>query len=162
MQDNQAQRGYTHHLCQSQTQAASGLIKLVLGDCIYGTNSRYWSSSRKENRDLADIHLRNRTFQICRDPGKERPNEEIGKHHRPKATKEEKRRFYGMLEYQRRLKGYQPGWMAHKYQERFGVWPKGFRDQGPIKPDAAFKNYMTHLAIKWAKSPENPKNRVAA
>ena len=84
------------------------------------------------------------------------------KNKKPKATMEEKRRFYGMLEYTRRTKGYNPGWSAHKYKERFLVWPNKLKDTGPIQPDREFNNYMTHLRIKWAKSKANPKNQAAA
>lgn len=86
---------------------------------------------------------------------------EIGKNKKRKATMEEKRRFFGMLEYKRREKGYAQGWSAHKYRERFSVWPNKLKDTGPIIPDREFNNYMTHLAIKWSKSKDNPKNRVA-
>jgi len=87
--------------------------------------------------------------------------EQIGKN-KVKVTMEDKRRFYGMLEYKRREKGYAPGWTAHKYKSKFGVWPKGLKNQGAIPPDKAFNNYMKHLAIKWAKSKDNPKNKAAA
>lgn len=85
--------------------------------------------------------------------------EQIGKNKKPKATMEEKAAFYGMLEYQRREKGYQSGWSSHKFKERFGVWPNSFKSVGPVKPDVGFKNYMRHLQIKWAKSKANPKNQ---
>jgi hypothetical protein len=77
---------------------------------------------------------------------------------RKQATMEDKRRFYRMLEYHRREKGYAPGWSAHKFREKFGVWPKGFKGESPIEPDFEFSNYMRHLRIKWAKSKYNPKN----
>lgn len=77
---------------------------------------------------------------------------------RKQATMEDKRRFYRMLEYHRREKGYAPGWSAHKFKEKFGVWPKGFKGESPIEPDTDFSNYMRHLRIKWAKSKYNPKN----
>jgi DNA repair protein RadD len=74
-----------------------------------------------------------------------------------KATWQEKARWYGMFEYHRRMKGYSPGWTAHKYREKFGVWPRSVSEIGPIKPDREFRNWMKHLAIKWRK-----KQQVAA
>ncbi len=79
---------------------------------------------------------------------------EIGKRNK-KYTMADKRRWYGMFEYYRRSKGFQQGWTAHKYREKFEVWPRGVDDVGPIPPDQGFKNYMKHLSIKWAKSKEN-------
>jgi DNA repair protein RadD len=67
-------------------------------------------------------------------------------------TSEEKRVFFGMLEYERRLKGYAPGWSAHKHREKFGTWPNAYKGQKPIPPDDEFRRYMKYLRIRWAKS----------
>ncbi len=81
---------------------------------------------------------------------------------KPLPTKEEKRKFYGQLEYERRMRGYAPGWTAHKYKEKFKVWPKGMKDIGAIQPDVGFLNYLKYQRIKWAKSKENPRNQAMA
>ncbi|MBC2732809.1 MAG: DEAD/DEAH box helicase [Desulfobacteraceae bacterium] len=65
-------------------------------------------------------------------------------------TVEEKRRFFGMLECHREQKGYAPGWTAHKYQEKFGAWPRGMEDAPQVEPDRGFRNWLTHLNIKYA------------
>jgi len=75
-----------------------------------------------------------------------------------KATMAEKRRWYGMLEYRRREKGYQRGWTAHKYVARYGVWPKGMGSVLPIQPDTAFESYMKHLLIKYVKGKKKWEN----
>ncbi len=85
---------------------------------------------------------------------------EIGKN-RKKFTMEDKRKFYGMLEFHRRSKGFTPGWTSHKFKERFEVWPNSFKNTSPIEPDTGFRNYMKHLNIKWAKSKANPRNAAA-
>ena len=69
----------------------------------------------------------------------------------PKSTMEEKSRFFGMLEYHRRLKGYASGWSAHRYRARFSCWPKGLKETGPIEPDKAFYNWITYQNIKYHK-----------
>jgi superfamily II DNA or RNA helicase len=71
---------------------------------------------------------------------------------------QEKQRFYSMLLWRAQEKGYQKGWVSHKYQERFGVWPKDMKDQRLI-PDAQFNSYMQHLAIKFAKGKEKHGSR---
>jgi len=75
-----------------------------------------------------------------------------------KATTEEKRIFYGMLEHYRRSKGYSSGWCAHKFKSKFSTWPNKHKDQYPIQPDDKFYNWIKYQNIKWAKSRANPKN----
>lgn len=48
-------------------------------------------------------------------------------------------------------KNWQKGWIAHKYKEKFGVWPNKFKFN-PIEPSAEVNNYIKHLNIKSAKS----------
>lgn len=83
---------------------------------------------------------------------------ELGKN-RKKATAAEKQRFFGQLQYYRLSKGYAPGWAAHKYKEKFGVWPRGLNDE-PIEIDFEFMNYIKHLQIKWAKSKRREEQNV--
>jgi len=77
------------------------------------------------------------------------------KNKKPKATREEKEVFFAMLEYERRSRGYAPGWSAHKFKEKMGVWPKGLKDIGPIEPDEKMKNWLTYQRIRWAKRKES-------
>lgn len=85
--------------------------------------------------------------------------EEIGKN-RKKFTTEEKRKFYGMLEFRRRMKGYSHGWSAHKFKEKFGVWPNHYKDQGPIEPDQSFLNWEKYQIIKWVKSKQKREKQM--
>jgi RNA polymerase subunit RPABC4/transcription elongation factor Spt4 len=66
----------------------------------------------------------------------------------------EKRMWFGMFKAYRQLKGYNEGWQAHKYRERFGVWPKGMDDVAAVTPNDEFRNWIRHLNIKFAKSQE--------
>ena len=75
-----------------------------------------------------------------------------GKTKKKVFTMEEKRRFMGMCEYQRRLKNYAPGWSSHLYKSKMGCWPKGLKDVAPIMPDKSFYNYLTYQNIRFAKS----------
>jgi DNA repair protein RadD len=65
-----------------------------------------------------------------------------------RPTMADKRRWWSMLEYHRRQKLYSPGWTAHKYREKFGVWPRGM-DEFPMRPDREVKNWLKYLTIKW-------------
>ena len=64
----------------------------------------------------------------------------------------DKRQWFGMFRWQCREKGYSEGWAAHKYKEKFKVWPQGMNDVGCIPPTEEFRNYLRYLNIKWAKS----------
>ena len=75
-------------------------------------------------------------------------------------NREEKERFYGQLEYERKLKGRNPGWTAHKYKAKFKVWPKGMSGIGDVKPDQAFSRWIHSQNIKYAKSKIYIRNSV--
>jgi len=47
---------------------------------------------------------------------------------KPKVQRDDKQEYYSWLISERRERGYQSGWIAHKYKHRFGVWPRGLMD----------------------------------
>ena len=65
------------------------------------------------------------------------------------------------LEWERERKGYREGWASHKFREKFGVWPNAVKHQAAIEPDQEFKNYITHLRIKWVKSKQTESRQQA-
>jgi len=69
------------------------------------------------------------------------------------ASKLEKQRFYSMLLWRAEKKGYenQSGWVAHKYKDKFGVWPRGMEERR-LPPDYEFDKYIKYLNIRAAKS----------
>jgi superfamily II DNA or RNA helicase len=70
-----------------------------------------------------------------------------------KMTAEEKGQFFGELKAYGHRRGYAQGWAAHKYRERFGVWPRGQINDCPMRtPSEATLGYIKHLQIKHAKS----------
>jgi superfamily II DNA or RNA helicase len=85
---------------------------------------------------------------------------ELGKNKKPKATMEDKRRFLGMLDYERKQRGYKKGWADHKYKEHFGVWPRCMDDVCPIEPDETFKNWLIYQRIKYFKSKKRLDNNI--
>ncbi|MEA3307493.1 MAG: DEAD/DEAH box helicase [Elusimicrobiota bacterium] len=77
-------------------------------------------------------------------------------------TMDDKRKFYGQLEYEKRMRGYKDGWVYYKYLAKFKTKPHhSLRDTPPIQPDASFFNWLTYQNIKRAKSLQNPRNRMA-
>jgi superfamily II DNA or RNA helicase len=46
--------------------------------------------------------------------------------------------------------GYARGWAAHKYRDKFGVWPKGLHDI-PMEPTLEMQSWITSRNIAYAK-----------
>lgn len=63
----------------------------------------------------------------------------------------EKLRFYGQLLWICNEKGYRHGWAAHKYKEKFKVWPPRNMAE-PIEPDETIRSWVRAKQIQWAKS----------
>jgi superfamily II DNA or RNA helicase len=67
-----------------------------------------------------------------------------------KASKGDKQIWWSGLLYHACVRGYARGWAAHKYQEKFGVWPKDVRDI-PTEPTPEVLRYIQSRNIAWAK-----------
>ena len=63
-----------------------------------------------------------------------------------------------MLRYHQRQKNYQEGWIAHKFKERFKVWPNSLKDTAPIIPDDKFYNWIRSRNIARAKAIKKAEN----
>jgi DNA repair protein RadD len=74
------------------------------------------------------------------------------------ASINEKAAFYGELRSIAKERGYSSGWLAHKYRERFNVWPNDWRikTSAARPPSLATRNWVKSRAIAWARG------RVAA
>jgi len=68
-----------------------------------------------------------------------------------KETKDQKAEFFAGLKHYGRSKGYSPGWAAHKYRERYGVWPNAHRDVSAKPPGDEVLSFIRHLNIKSAR-----------
>jgi superfamily II DNA or RNA helicase len=69
---------------------------------------------------------------------------------KPKATMAEKQRWLSGLIWLARSKGYQEGWAANKYRERFGAWPKGLGKAG-APPGDDIVSWVKSRQIAFAK-----------
>jgi len=69
------------------------------------------------------------------------------------ATWEEKIAFYGQLKRYCEERGMKPGWAAHKYRARFGVWPNDGRlkDTPAIPVTDDVRRWITSQNIRYAK-----------
>jgi superfamily II DNA or RNA helicase len=65
---------------------------------------------------------------------------------------ETRRRWHGMLAHIARERGYKPGWVAHKYKEKFGFFPNWNSSPNPIPPTPEVNSWVRSRAIAYAKS----------
>jgi superfamily II DNA or RNA helicase len=70
---------------------------------------------------------------------------------------QDRQQFYSELLHYSRMRGYKDGWVAHKYKDKFGVFPRGV-EQKTIPTSSKTFNWIQSQNIKWAKS----KSRAAA
>lgn len=74
----------------------------------------------------------------------------------------EKEQFYAELLGYAKGRGYKDGWVAHKYKERFGVWPRNVDHVAAEEPSFETAQWLRSRNIAWAKSKNNPGFRQAA
>jgi superfamily II DNA or RNA helicase len=66
------------------------------------------------------------------------------------AGRDEKQQFWSELLAYREERGYAPGWAAHKYREKFGVWPRGLSNVQD-NPSQKTLNWIRSRQIAWSK-----------
>ena len=68
-------------------------------------------------------------------------------------TIREQEEFHGELRWIASVRGYAPGWAAHKFRERFGIWPNDWqvRLARPREPSLKTKNWLRSRQIAFAK-----------
>ena len=66
----------------------------------------------------------------------------------------ENQSFYSELLYYAKMRGYKDGWAAHKYKEKYGVYPKGLHTN-PQATSSKTANWIKSKNIAWAKSKAN-------
>jgi DNA repair protein RadD len=65
---------------------------------------------------------------------------------------EERRRWLAMLHWIAGERGYQRGWIAHKYKEKFDIWPAWGAAPEPIPPTPEVRSWVRSRSIAYAKS----------
>jgi hypothetical protein len=63
----------------------------------------------------------------------------------------EKVQWHAMLAGVAAQRGYQPGWVGHKYREKFGAWP-ATRNVNPIDPSPEVLSWVRSRNIAFAKA----------
>jgi DNA repair protein RadD len=68
------------------------------------------------------------------------------------VSKGDKARFYQELKGYSANRGYNPGWIAHKFNEKFGHWPKGLQDLPAVDPTPKTLSWIKSRQIAYARS----------
>ena len=68
-----------------------------------------------------------------------------------KSAQGDRQQFYSELLFWATSKNYNPKWAAHKYREKFGMWPRGMVDQ-PLTTTAKTAGWIKSRNIAWAKA----------
>jgi len=78
-----------------------------------------------------------------------------GRAHAPAYSIEDRRQWHAMLTHVAEQRGYKPGWIGHKYKEKFGHWPLS-RHVPATEPSREVLSWVRSRNIAWAKSQERP------
>jgi superfamily II DNA or RNA helicase len=77
-----------------------------------------------------------------------------------RATQEEKQSWYSQLVGYARKKGYKDGWIANKYKEQFGVWPKNLHNTvAPMSNELHNKLLSSAIAYRKVQEREAKKRK---
>ncbi len=61
-------------------------------------------------------------------------------------------RFYQELKWFALTHEYKPGWIAHKFKEKFGHWPNGLDHLPPVEPSRVTLGWIRSRQIAYAKA----------
>jgi hypothetical protein len=65
---------------------------------------------------------------------------------------ETRERWHSMLAFIADERGFQPGWIAHKYKEKFGAWPAWGSTPEPTPPTPEVRSWVRSRMIAFARS----------
>ena len=77
--------------------------------------------------------------------------EEIAQASKAAAKFGDKRAVYGQLNHYAKERGYKSGWVANKYRDLFGVWPRGMEGAPHRAPSMELASWIKSTQIRWAK-----------
>ena len=84
-----------------------------------------------------------------------------GKHNNA-VSNDEKATFYAQLKGHAQERGYAGGWAAHKFREKFGTWPNGYKDVPAMEPTPKVLSWIKSRQIAWAKSKQRHVRQATA
>ena len=69
-----------------------------------------------------------------------------------RSKADERQGFYSELLLYARQREYNPRWAAHKYREKFGVWPRNLSESVAAEVSSKTTRWIKSRNIAWAKS----------
>jgi DNA repair protein RadD len=78
------------------------------------------------------------------------------------ATEDERALFYAQLMGYAQEHGYSNGWAAHKFREKFDVWPNDYRNVPAMEPTPKMRSWIKSRQIAWAKSKQRHAQQAIA
>jgi DNA repair protein RadD len=72
--------------------------------------------------------------------------------HSNTASNKEKATFYAQLRGYAQSRGYASGWAAHKFREKFRVWPNNCKNIPAMEPTPQVRSWIKSRQIAWANS----------
>jgi DNA repair protein RadD len=78
------------------------------------------------------------------------------------APNDEKAVFCAQLRGYAQTRGYASGWVAHKFREKFGVWPNGHNNVRVMEPTPRVLSWIKSRQIAWAKSKQRHAQQATA
>ena len=76
---------------------------------------------------------------------------------KPLAQWEVCQKWYSGFLYMAAERGYKDGWAAHKYKEKFGIWPPGYLKQSIEYPEQQMRDWVKSRTIAWSKARQKVK-----
>jgi DNA repair protein RadD len=73
------------------------------------------------------------------------------KGNKKELSRQDKMRWWQMLEYERRRLGKSDKWLLANYKTKTGVWPRNMEGLRPIEPDDVVKRWFVSQRIRYAK-----------
>ena len=67
------------------------------------------------------------------------------------ASAADRLEFLAGMKYHALQRGYGRGWIAHRFLERFGTWPRGLEFVEPAPPSPAVRGWIKARQIAYAK-----------
>ena len=78
------------------------------------------------------------------------------------ASKDEQAAFYAQLIGYAQGRGYASGWAAHKFREKFDVWPNDYKHVPAMQPTPKVLSWIKSRRIAWAKSKQRHAQQATA
>ena len=78
------------------------------------------------------------------------------------ASKDEQVAFYAQLMGYAQGRGYSNGWAAHKFREKFDVWPNDYKNVPAMQPTPKVLSWIKSRQIAWAKSKQRHAQQTTA